>query len=167
MNWTIQVALLVVLGSTGCAARQVQLHDLVRAGYENEINASEEYKGERLAVSGVVEDRGLASRQQFESTFSGVAMGNGPGPRVFSGESTGEWVNKKEPYVMLLASGEFNARLLCKFDNFERKAVGALNLGESATLDGEFSGYRKTSQGKIAVLRDCGIVSTESSDLDE
>jgi hypothetical protein len=56
---------------------------------------------------------------------------------------------------------------LCKFDNYERKAVGALNPGESVTLDGDFSGYRKSPQGKIAVLKDCGIVSTESSDLDE
>lgn len=159
MDWTTKVVLIVALGTTGCAARQVQLHELVRAGYENEIVASEEYKGERLAVSGVVEDRGLKSREEFEATIT---------PGAFStAEASGKWVNKKEPYVMLLSSGEFNARLLCKFDNYQRKEVGALNLGESVTVDGDFSGYRKSSQGKIAVLRDCGIVSTESSNLDE
>jgi hypothetical protein len=68
---------------------------------------------------------------------------------------------------MLLSAGEFNARLLCRFDNDVRKDVGGLNLGESVTLDGDFSGYRKTSQGMIAVMKDCGIVSTESSDLNE
>lgn len=161
------VALLVALGAIGCAARQVQLHDLVKAGYQNEILASEEYKGERLAVSGVVEDRGLRSRQQFEASFSSIGVGSHSGPTFTSGEATGEWVNKKEPYVMLLSNGEFNARLLCRFDNSLRKDVGLLSPGESVTLDGDFSGYRKTSQGKIAVLRNCDIVSTESSNLDE
>jgi hypothetical protein len=167
MDWSTKIAVVVALGTLSCAARQVQLHDLVKAGYENEIMASEEYKGERLAVSGVVEDRGLRSKQEFEATFSTMGMGPNANSGMMVGEATGKWVNKKEPYVMLLSAGEFNARLLCRFDNDVRKDVGGLNLGESVTLDGDFSGYRKTSQGMIAVMKDCGIVSTESSDLNE
>jgi hypothetical protein len=149
MDWSTKIAVVVALGTLSCAARQVQLHDLVKAGYENELLASEEYRGERLAVSGEVEERGLKSRQEFQSEIQLGPFNNA--------DATGRWVTTKYPYVFLLSSGEFNARLFCRFDNDLRRDVGLLNIGDTVTLIGDFSGYWQSSRGKVAVLYDCDI----------
>ncbi|HEX2879939.1 MAG TPA: hypothetical protein VHO25_10445 [Polyangiaceae bacterium] len=149
MAWSTRIAVLVALGTLGCAARQVQLQHLVKAGYENELLASEEFKGERLAVSGEVEDRGLKSKQEFQSEIE-----FGP---FNSADAKGQWVTTKYPYVFLISSGEFNARLFCKFDNDLRRDVGLLNIGDTVTLTGDFSGYWQSSRGKVAMLHDCDI----------
>lgn len=117
-------------------------------GYENELLALERYEGKRLMVEGTVEERGLKSRRELQTE-----LGYGARPT----EATSKWVHKQYPYVLLVQTGEFKARLLCKYDNAMRKEVGSLQPGQTATIVGSFVAYRKTERGKVVVLDNCNV----------
>lgn len=138
------VAMVTVI--SGCATA-MSLPRLVDEGAQDELLAMEKYEGKRLAVRGIVADRGLQDfdRETTKATFSPYYGGG----QVMATGHTYK-TRGRVPYVDL--SDDF-ALLRCYFDEGDRSAVAEISPGDDVTLVGDLRSFN----GSRVVFWDCSV----------
>jgi hypothetical protein len=148
-GWAGPCWVLVLLSMAACASRNaVGVGALVAEGRANELQATADYRGQNLRVSGVVTRTGIKHVERL--------VGEGT-PTFYGATVTVSRSQVGYPYLYLVdARTSPNAgQLLCFFLPDALGDVAHVRAGESVTVRGDFQQY--SEGGATIVLQDCQL----------
>jgi hypothetical protein len=149
IGWAGVCSALVLLSMTACVPRNaVGVGALVAEGRANELQATADYRGQNLRVTGVVTRTGIKRVERL--------VGEGT-PTFYGATVTVSRSQVGYPYLYAIdgRAGPNAGQLLCFFLPDALGDVAHVRAGESVTVRGEFQQY--SDGGATIVLQDCQL----------